>query len=306
MLRRVVASLTAIALSLGASTALAFPHVVAPGETLVQIAERIYGRIEMEQLLVAANSLDMGQGIAITAGMRLEIPALSYRRASASDTWAGMALELLGDSRRSDVLALANDSMPWLPPSDGQEIVVPYNLRVVAGEGDSLATIAYRFLGKRDLAWTLDRYNHLKGDPLRRGSVILVPLTDLPLTPAGRLEAASAGAMTRSQGDASTREAQLQATIELPKLAADVRQGRYIEAVARGSMLLGVGKLAKDQLAAAQRQLLEAYVALGASGRAEAACAAWRAADPAAQLDPIELSPKIIAACAAALGTDPR
>src|SRR3954470_17087158 len=111
--------------------ATAFPHVVHSGETLAQIAERTYGRVEMEQVLVAANGLDAGGGIPIVPGMRLEVPALGHHRVSAGETWAGLAGELLGDPNRSDVLAMSNNSMPWLPPADGQELLVPYNLRVV-------------------------------------------------------------------------------------------------------------------------------------------------------------------------------
>src|SRR3954470_7273153 len=97
--------------------ATAFPHVVRKGETLAQIAERTYGRVEMEKLLVAANGLDAGGGIPIVAGMLLEIPALGHHRATAGETWAGLADQLLGDQNRSDVLALANGSMPWLAPA---------------------------------------------------------------------------------------------------------------------------------------------------------------------------------------------
>ncbi len=63
--------------------------------------------------------------------MQLEVPAVSYRRVSRGETWESLAAETLGLPRRSDVLALANDSMPWLFPEEGAEIVVPYNLRVV-------------------------------------------------------------------------------------------------------------------------------------------------------------------------------
>ena len=45
------------------------------------------------------------------------------------------------------------------------------------------------------------------------------------------------------------------------------------------------------------RQLLEAYVALSATGLATASCDAWRKADPNASLDPNWLSPKIIRTC---------
>jgi hypothetical protein len=189
--------------------------------------------------------------------------------------------------------------MPWIDPPEGQEILVPYNLRYVAGAMDSLPSVAYRFLGERDKAWMLDKYNRLKQKPLRRGAVVLVPLTDLPLTAEGKVEAASAGALVRSEGGGQVREAQRRADAEQPQLAADVRSGRYIDAVARGSRMLGYGELTAQQSAAIQRQLVEAYVALDAIGLAETACGAWRRADPSAVLDPIELSPKIMRACTA-------
>src|SRR5262249_35269957 len=135
--------------ALGASRASAFPHVVKKGETLAEIAERLYGKIELEQLLVAANGLEAAPGATpILAGMRLEVPAVTPRRVAAGETWAGLAEELLGDPVRSDVLAIANGSMPWMPPADGLEILVPYNLRYVVGSNESLLTVAYRFLGE--------------------------------------------------------------------------------------------------------------------------------------------------------------
>jgi hypothetical protein len=289
------------ALSAEPHEAAAFPHVVRKGETLAKIAERTYGRVELEQLLVAANGLDVGAGIAITPGMRLEVPALDHLRVGPNDTWAALAEELLGDAERSDVLSIANNSMPWLTPADGQEIVIPYNLRYVAQQGDSILTVAYRFLGQRDKAWMLDRYNHFHEKAPRRGDMILVPLSDLPLTPEGKAEAAVASALVRSEGGGRAREAQHRADAEIPQLAADVRNGRYVDAIARGSRLLGAGDLAKPELAAIHRQLLEAYVALDANGLAETACTAWREADPSATLDVVQLSPKIVRACTAAV-----
>jgi hypothetical protein len=281
-------------------TARAFPHIVKPGETLAQIAERTYGRVEMEQILVAANGLDAGGGIPIVPGMRLEVPALGYRRALAGDTWTGLASALLGDASRSDALAIANASMPWLAPADGQELIVPYNLRVVAGANDSLLTIAYRYMGERDKAWMLDRYNHKKEEPIRRGEVVLVPLVDLPLTAEGKEEAANAGANVRAEGTGQTREAQRKASAELPALSADVRAGRYVESIAHGNRMLGYGELSRPQIAAVNRLLTEAYAAMDAFGLAETACGAWRSADPTTPLDPVELSPKILRVCATA------
>jgi LysM repeat protein len=45
-----------------APPAAAFTHVVMPGDTLASIAERYYGRIQKERLLVAANFLDARAG----------------------------------------------------------------------------------------------------------------------------------------------------------------------------------------------------------------------------------------------------
>ncbi|MFO0760450.1 MAG: LysM domain-containing protein [Byssovorax sp.] len=294
----VMAAIAAIAAP--SSTALGFPHVVKPGETLAQIAERTYGRVEMEQVLVAENGLDAGGGIPIVPGMRLEIPALGYRRAAAGDTWASLALELLGDEKRDEAFAAANGSMPWLNPADGQELIVPYNLRYVAGPADSLLTIAYRFLGQRDKAWMLDRYNRRKGQSLQRGEVVLVPLGEITLTPEGKAEAASAGTMVRAEGAGQARSAQRKVEVELPQLAADLRAGRYVDAVARGNRMLGYGELSRPEIASIQQKLTEAYVALDAIGLAETACGAWREADPAAVLDPVEISPKILRACTSA------
>jgi hypothetical protein len=293
----------AVAASIPRGDAAAFPHVVRPGETLAQIAERTYGKVEMERLLVAANALDAGGGVSIVPGMRLEIPAASYHRVGPGETWASLANEHLGGEDRGDVLAIANDAMPWLPLVLGQEIKLPYNLRHIAGSGDNTLSIAYKYMGDRDQAWMLDKYNRLKGGAIRRGQVVLVPLWDLQLTEAGQSEAAQASAVTRSEGGGRAREAQKKADTEIPLLLGEVRQGRYVDAVARGNKVLGLGELTKPQVALVSQYLTEAYVALDATGLAEAACAAWRGADPELALDPVELSPKILKACTSSRAT---
>jgi hypothetical protein len=296
----------AAALGLGAPPAHAFPHVVQKGETLAQIAERVYGLVEMEKVLVAANGLDAGGGIAIAPGMRLEVPSLGHRRVGPGDSWGSLAFELLGGEDRSDVISMANDSSPWLTPREGAEIVVPYNLRVTVGQADNIVTVAQRYLGSKDKAWTLARYNHLQdSNGVRRGDVLLVPLSDLKLTEEGKAEAARAEAFEKSEGGGASREAQRRADAELPALLADVRSGRYVDAVVRGAKVLGYGELARPQLASVHRQLLEAYVALDAPGLAFASCRAWREHDPSVRLDPVYLSPKIVAACESAARGSP-
>jgi len=120
--------LTCVALS---GQARAFTHVVGEKDTLASIAERYYGRIQYEKLLVAANELDARGGSPIVRGMRLEVPALGHYVIKHGDTWESLAAEWLGSPKRSDVLSMANDSSPWLTPSEGSQIVIPFNLRVL-------------------------------------------------------------------------------------------------------------------------------------------------------------------------------
>jgi phage tail protein X len=292
-----MAALFGLLLLVYVNGALAFVHVVKEGDTLAAIAERYYGRIQLEQVLVAANGLDKTGGSPIQTGMRLEIPALEHRRVLAEETWAGLALDTLGSAHRAVVLAEANGTYPWLSPEEGALIQVPYNLALFVEPTDTIVAIAQKYLGRRERAWMLDNYNRLGGRKFRRGDVILVPLVDLGLSADGKRAAGDATRNVASQGEAESRDLQLQVTAELPALIADVRGGRYVDALARGTRFLATGDLSKPSLAVVHRQLLEAYVALGAAGRATAACDAWRENDRGATLDAVQLSPKIIAAC---------
>ncbi len=284
-------------LCLSTSPASAFTHVVQPRETLASIAERIYGRIQHERILVAANELDVQGGLSIVPGMRLEVPALSYVRIKKGDTWASVAAEQLGSPKRSDALAIANGTNPWLPVEDGAEVAIPYNLRLIVTSPDTLPQIAYRYLGDAKKAWALQQYNEWKGIEVKRGDVLLVPLTDLPLTDAGKQEASGARALESTEAHGETRARQLKVQSEIPALIADVRGARYADAVRRGTTFLAMADLTNPELASIHRQLLEAYAALGATGLASASCDAWRKADPSVLLDPDWLSPKLIHAC---------
>ncbi len=287
----------------------AFVHVVGPGETLAQIAQRAYGDAQLESVLVGANALDVQGGSAIVAGMRIEIPAPGHRRVVDRESWAEIALTFLGDAKRADVLARANHAVSWIPPVGGQEIVIPAVLAHIAAEGESTATLARRYLNDMNRSWELDAYNFRKPNALRRGEVMLIPLVDLTLTEQGKAEARRAGERAVSEGGGVAHDSQRRADLELPQLLAHVRGGRYVDALALGNRLLGSGDLTRTQLAMVHRALLEAYVALEASGAAAGACAAWRLNDgvsavdkanpqPAgSRLDPRLTSPKIRAAC---------
>jgi LysM repeat protein len=289
--------------SLAADEASAFTHVVSEGETLAQIAIRVYGTPRFESAIASANALDAHGGSVIVAGLPLEIPAPSHHRTNEGDTWSELARVFLGSPKRAETLARANRGVSWVPPVPNQEIEIPAVIPHIVGDGETMPALAQRYLGDPNKAWELDAYNGRKGTQrLARGDIILIPLLDLALTAEGKKEAIRAAERTRTEGGGRAYEAQRNAEADIPPLLADVRAGRYVDAVAKGNRLLGSGELTRPQIATIQRAMVEAYVALEAPGLAAGACAAFLAASegPPTRLDPRTTSPKIRAACAAA------
>ena len=277
----------------------AFVHVVRPKESLADIAKRLYGDSTREGLLAGANALDVQGGSAIVPGMHLQIPACDFHRVVERETWASIARDFLGDDKRADHLARANDAYAWIAPSPGQEVRIPYVLTYIAAEGDTTLAIARKYLGDANLAWEIDAYNGKKEWKLLRGEVVLVPISKLELTDVGRAEALGEDGRRRESGG-NALALQRKAAAEIPQLLGDLRAGRWVEAVARGNRLLASADLSRAQLASIHRALTEAYVALDATAQAQSACDEWRKNEDAFQLDPIYVSPKIREACARA------
>jgi LysM repeat protein len=291
---------TVLAACLASTDASAFSHIVKPGEALAQIAERVYGDARLEPVLVGANALDAQGGSIIAPGMRLEVPAPGHHTVQQGETWGDLALSWLGssDPARTELLARANKGVPWVPPVEGQEIEIPAVITYIAGDGETVNSIAARYWGDPKRGWELNPYNRRDGNMVmvKRGEVMLVPMPGLHLSEAGRAEARVSAERDGASGGMAL-EQQRKADSELPLLLSDVRYGRYAEAVARGNRLLGTSALTHPQLATVHRALLEAYVALDAAAAAANACAAWRSNEPNPVLDPVRVSPKIRAAC---------
>jgi hypothetical protein len=132
---------------------------------------------------------------------------------------------------------------------------------------------------------------------LERGEVVLIPVTDLVLTEQGKQAASLAQGLSERQLGGAAMAAQRQVETELGMLEDDVRHARYVEVVERGTRCLGLGELSEPQRARIHRLLLEAYTALDTRDLAHRSCVAWLKNDRQAKLDPIQHSPKILAAC---------
>ncbi len=271
----------------------AFSHVVKEGENLSSISKNMYGDSAYEVVLVAANGLDLQGGSKPVPGMRLEIPSLGSHRAEPGETWYAIAARYLGDGKRADLLARANHAVAWIPPADGQNVVLPYHLTIVAVDGETVFRLAVRFYGNASRAWEINAYNGFtETSAFKRGDVVLVPLVDLPLTEAAEKEQREVGG-----GDGGGRDITPLREKELAALADESKRADYVELVARGNRLLAMRGVTREESARVERVLLEAYVALGAASLAQRTCAAWRMLEPKAVLDPIYVSPKILRAC---------
>lgn len=296
MKRLVQVLLLALGLLVRPAHAFGLTHVVQPHDTLAALAEHYYGRIQFERILVAANRLDLAGGTPLMPGMHLLVPTVSYVNIGKKETWAHLAQKYLGSQERADVLSLANGSNPWLTPEEGSRALIPYNLAILLPGDETIVSIAQKYLGDGKHAWMLTRYNNLNKGQLTKGMVLVIPLTDLELTAKAKGDTADAERQSLELL-ADARKLQRQISAEIPSLIADVRSGRYVDAVARGNRFISSNVLSMPQMALVYRQLLEAYVALDASGAAAEACAQWRKLTPTARLDPAQLSPKILKVC---------
>lgn len=273
----------------------AFVHVVREGETLASIAQRYYGDPRRESVIVAENGLETQGGVPIVVGLRLVVPAVAYHRVEAGETWNTIAERYYGETTRSFVIQDANPTVEGSQPAEGAELLVPYPLRHVADQRDTVQRVAQTYFGDQAESRTIRRFNDLRSTRLTRGQVILVPLADLVMSEEGRrlVSEAMPAAAPPAQGG-NVRELQERISSELPALQEHVRRGRYTEAVALGNRLLGAGELTGNQVVTIQRSLAVAYVALARPDLATDAFAEALARQPDLELDTRRTSPTVL------------
>lgn len=275
-----------------------YAHVVRPGDTLASIAQRYYGDPRRESVLVTENGLTTQGGSAIVVGMRLHIPWVRYHTVAAGETWQQLADRYYGDARRAFAIQESNRATSE-QPAEGAELLIPYPLRHITGQGDNVSRVA-RLYYPDSVAGTrrLRRFNGIRGSRLTRGQVVLVPLPDLLLSEEGRrLVEESTGS---APSDGEQREQQADIERQLPVLREHVRRGRFTEAVVLGNQLLGAASVTSSQALSIQRELGTAYVALDRSDLAVQAFGAALELQPDLELDGLRTSPTVMRALQAA------
>jgi len=270
----------------------ALVHIVRPGETLASIAELYYGDPRRESVLVAENGLTSEGGSAIEIGLRLVVPTVSYHHVMETETWADLATTFYGDARRAFVLMEANGAKTGAHPDAGAELIVPYPLRYVASQGDSLRKLAKTYYGSTSGMNTIRRFNPSAKTRIARGTILLVPLTNLVFTEQGKKLAQAGTDVPTDGGDIRSKQTAIDA--HLPELREHVRRGRYADAVAMANLLIGGGDLTGSQIVTVHRELGTALVALGRDDLAEQAFRVLLAQQRDAELDTVRTSPKVL------------
>ena len=269
----------------------AYAHVVRAGETLASIAQSYYGNAKRENVLVAENGLTDQGGSAIVEGLRLVIPTVRYHRVKAGDTWRDLAQRYYGDGNRAAVLLRANGAKPGTNPDEGAQLLIPYPVRHVVKQGESMLTIAELHYADRAEVRLIRGFNGAKGR-LTRGHILLIPLFDLLLSDEGRSKLEASTGQQLEQG--ATRAVQAHIDEQLPVLREHIQKGRYAEALALGNQLLGTGQLTGNQELSIHLQLATAYVALGREDLATIAFEKALARQPDLQLDSVRTSPRVL------------
>jgi LysM repeat protein len=266
-------------------------HVVRPSETLASIAELYYGDSKRESALVNENGLDTIGGNAIVVGMRLTIPLVRYHRVQAGETWAELAERYYGDVRRAFALVDANSTFAGKQPDVGAELIIPHPLRISGGH-DPVRQAAKDFYdGSQKAMQNIRRFNGLKPGRIGR-STILVPVSNLVLSPQGKKLAQSQGLTCALEGDA--RDKQLQVNDDLPRLREHVQRGRYVEAVSLANRLLGTGQLTGNQVVTIERELGTALIALDREDLATEAFKVMLEKQPDVELGLGDTSPRVL------------
>lgn len=145
---------------------------VAPGETLEELAERLYGTSRIAPLLARA-----GWPAQPEPGTRLEVPLARILPLPDGGSLAAVAARRCGRRDRWPVLAALSGVERPETIAPGTPIVLPARITVRVRPGDSLGRLAYLAWGESRGAALLARWNGLNvNEPLRIGQRLEVPL----------------------------------------------------------------------------------------------------------------------------------
>jgi len=266
-------------------------HTVEEGETIASIAQLYYGDPKKERALRAENLVLLDETRPLLPGMRIQVPHLLFHTAHEGETWAQLALRYYGSAGRGEALRLLNRGEPE-GPRPGEELMIPPLLVHQSQGNETLQRVARSLYGKRKGAFELLRLlNPDVPARLEKGTIVFYAALDLRLSHDGLERVTPSSPQESAEG--GTRERQQLIAREFPELSTLVRSGRFVEALALGNRLLGVGELTEIQELTIHRHLATAYVALERDDLAINAYLSALELEPHLELDSLRTSPKV-------------
>lgn len=289
-------------------------YVVRPNDTPESIAAEYYGNRARAQFITEFNSLP--PGARLKAGQLLRVPTSYKYRLNQGETLLDLAQRLLGDRRRAPLLAQLSGLLPSDKIGPGTEIQLPFHFVHIVKPHETLASIARTYYGDPTQAKLIAMYNFRKSanQPPVPGERLVVPIIHVRvravrLPPGPHRSARSRPPplqmpVTTTEPSFPDAEYQRKMDAELAeKVKSRVRsaerayqEGKYTEVPAALIKLLTEVDPSEAQLIEIYRLLAFAYVALGETELAVKALREVLDRQPDFQLDPVQTSPKILAA----------
>ncbi len=292
-------------------------HRLREGETIAGLARHYYGAGWKAVYILGRNG--MGSAKEAKVGQRLYIPASWTYTVRRGDYPSKLAKRYLGGADRHEALTQMNGIKKGKELEVGQELVMPFHATYVVQRGDSLSAISRRFYRTTRRANMLKAYNG-GSSALQPGDKVVAPIFDRATLEVRKKGPPPAPQVTATpepkpepkatpEEEPATEAAEEPAPEPEPPAAPVSRKDAIDRAVAAyldgdfgpaAEQLEEVLDAAADnplppaELATTLRYLGFCAVAFDDPDMAREYFRQWLELDPAAKLDPVQSSPKII------------
>lgn len=263
-------------------------HTARSDDTLALLAAEYYADRNLAVFIMVENGMTHPRPL--KAGERLRIPTAWKYTCVSGDSLVKLSATFLGDERRAPFLAEFNDLAKNAALAPGQDLMIPFHVRHVAQEKESLSQIAAAFYGDSKRAELLRGYNFRERDEklLKKGDSVIVPVVDVRV----RAEKLPAPDAETAQREKKRREATQAVAKALPAARESWRAGDYA-AVKRDLASIELEALEPASAADVAFLLGSAYVAFGDDDSALAAYKKVLERIPDYVVEAIAWSPKI-------------
>ncbi|HEY4057010.1 MAG TPA: LysM peptidoglycan-binding domain-containing protein [Kofleriaceae bacterium] len=151
------------------------------GDSLQLLAAEYYGDRNKAIYIMVANKMDHPRPL--KPGERIRIPTSREYTTAPGDTFETISATFLGDARRGTFLAEFNGMPADDRIASGTELTIPFTVTHTAEATETISAIAAAYFGNDKNASLIRRYNFLDKDEIEKGDHVIVPITNVRLSP---------------------------------------------------------------------------------------------------------------------------